>query len=102
MQLEFCKVTVPAYLEKNVLDCPIAYCLRKHEIKTVLPRPYKLKNCEYIICIPSDIYADYMITMQDNEDFVFEWKKTDILDINNLEDTFIISHNNDYILTKAV
>ena len=102
MQLEFCKVTVPAYLETNVLDCPIKYCLRKHEINTALPRPYVLKNCEYIVCVPSLMYVSYMRTMEDNEDFNFKWLKTDNLDINNLDDTFIIRNDNEYILTKAV
>ena len=102
MQLEFCKVTVPAYLETNVLDCPIKYCLRKHEIKTVLPRSYKLNNCEYIVCVPSLMYVSYMRKMEDTEDFDFKWLKTDNSDINNLDDTFIIKDNNEYILTKAV
>jgi hypothetical protein len=102
MQLEFCIITVPKYLETNVLDCPISHCLRKHEIELVFPRPYKIRPKQYVVCFPSETYVNIMRTLEDNEDFKFAWIKTHYSDTDDLQNTYIVNNNMDFILTKAV
>jgi len=102
MHVEFCIFTVPQYLETNILDCPIKYCLKKHEIAAILPRPYKIRPKQYVCCLPSDMYVNITRILEDYEDIKYKWLKTQYADIDNLQNTFIVNNNMDFILTKAV
>ena len=102
MHVEFCIFTVPQYLETNILDCPIKYCLKKHEIAAILPRPYKIRPKQYVCCLQSDMYVNITRILEDYEDIKCAWLKTHYADIDNLQNTFIVNNNMDFILTKAV
>lgn len=101
MDVEFVKIAVPNYLGSSIVDCPIQYCLKKHNYDIAVPKSYKCVRNIYIVCLPSLQYIECMKIFEEEECRTL-WMKTQRTTVDDLTNTFVIKHYNDYIVAKAI
>jgi hypothetical protein len=101
MDVEFVEIIVPNYLGSSIVDCPIEYCLRKYNYDTAVPKCYRCERNTYIVCLPSLQFIE-CIKIFEEEECKTTWMKTQRTNVDDLTNTFIVKHYNDYIVTKAI
>jgi hypothetical protein len=101
MDLEFVKINVPNYLGSSIVDCPIEYCLKKHNYGIEFPKSYKCEKNTYIVCLPSLKFIECMKIFEE-EECNTTWMKTQRTIVGDLTNTFLVKNGDDYIVTKAI
>ena len=112
MKFDYYTVKIPRYLDANIFDCPIVYCIQKYKLEKHLPIPrsFRCGNCEYVVCMPSYIAPTFM-TIVTNEEFAeCVYMRTEDYDLKDLSDIYIVEIHErvqghiitEYILTRSV
>ena len=109
MSYSYYYINIPQQLIYNGLECPVEYYLKKYGFDNAVPKPLKLPNNNYVICVPSSISHEFTEQLT-NEGCTTMFKNTVTYENLDVTNTYIGESsewrgclmNVEYFLSKKV
>lgn len=113
MKFNYYFLRIPRYLDDNIFDCPIAYCMEKYNVTDKLqyiPRPFRCGTCKYVACIPTHIAETFTKVMTTHEYSECDYMRTEDYPDCDYSDAYVVEIRErvlgqiviEYILTRSV